>query len=69
MPIWKIASSEVENYQLLREMAKTHKKIILSTNIAPFLISHFAIMLFRAAILFFSSDLLGVFIPIVYIYN
>ncbi len=31
MPIWKIASSEVENYQLLREMAKTHKKIILST--------------------------------------
>ena len=31
MPIWKIASSEVENFQLLREMAKTHKPIILST--------------------------------------
>ena len=31
MPIWKIASSEVENFQLLKEMAKTHKPIILST--------------------------------------
>ncbi len=31
MPIWKVASSEVENFQLLREMAKTHKDVILST--------------------------------------
>lgn len=31
MPVWKIASSEVENFQLLREVAKTHKPVILST--------------------------------------
>ncbi len=31
IPIWKVASSEVENFQLLREMARTHKDIILST--------------------------------------
>lgn len=31
MPIWKIASSEVENYPLLREIGKTHKEVILST--------------------------------------
>ena len=31
MPIWKIASSEAVNFQLLREMAKTHKPIIFST--------------------------------------
>lgn len=31
MPIWKVASSEVENFQLLREIGLTHKKVILST--------------------------------------
>jgi len=31
IPVWKIASSEVENFQLLREVAKTHKPVILST--------------------------------------
>ena len=31
IPIWKIASSEVENFQLLHEMARTHKDVILST--------------------------------------
>ena len=31
MPMWKIASSEVENFQLLKAVARTHKPVILST--------------------------------------
>ena len=31
MPVWKVASSEIENFQLLRYIGKTHKKVILST--------------------------------------
>ncbi len=31
IPIWKIASSEVENFQMLRFIGRTHKKVIMST--------------------------------------
>lgn len=31
MPLWKVASSEIENFQLLKYMGETHKEVLLST--------------------------------------